>query len=98
MKIERKLWDWTDIEAATARMLISLTRAPSAKKIERCVKQRKCPYHVDSSLAGAAVMSESNCVICNCRLTSGCGSPDYVCLECSKKHGLCKVCGSRISQ
>ena len=98
MKFERKLWDWEDIVEATTKVYKALKRPPSTKTFERCVKQRKCPLHVDERRCGGAVMSESNCVICNCTLTAACGSPDYVCRDCSKKHGLCISCGSRIFQ
>lgn len=98
MRHERKLWDWDDIAKATTKVYEGMKRPPSTKTFERCVKQRKCLAHVDHSAAGGAVCSESNCVICNCRVASGCGAVDMVCRECSKKHDLCIICGSRIFQ
>ena len=55
-------------------------------KAQEC---RRCFYY--SKLGGQAITS-SNCSICNTELIHGNTNIDELCMDCAKKHKLCKHC------
>lgn len=66
-------------------------------KAERIAKsQCKSCFYVLGRIGGAA-MTQQPCACCGENQTYGSTNTDNLCLECAKKHQLCKHCGGDIN-
>ena len=94
-------WDLTKVLNATASRRSYLKRCEDTlndvNKKERIEKQ-ECIYcfYLDSRVGGSC-MTTSYCGICNKTLHSGNTNTDALCIDCAKKHKLCKHCGGDIN-
>ena len=65
------------------------------KKQERHLKQ-ECQLCFYNSKIGGAAMSHVNCRLCDKEMSFGSTCTDELCIDCAKKHKLCKHCAGDI--
>jgi hypothetical protein len=55
-----------------------------------------CKYchYIHTTRIGGAAMTTVTCGVCQAEMTFGSTSTDALCLECARKHKLCKRCGA----
>lgn len=54
-----------------------------------------CYYHSYSKVGGASI-TKTCCKSCNREMVFGSTCTDALCLECAKKHKLCRDCGANL--
>lgn len=67
-----------------------------ARKLERMSKH-ECKACFYFSRIGGQAITERGCMCCGMEQTYGSTSTDVLCLECAKKHKLCKHCGGDVN-
>lgn len=61
------------------------------------LEDQECVVCYNNPKIGGAAVSSRQCGMCDKYVTSGNTAADVLCMDCAKKHKLCKHCGADIN-